>query len=200
MEFFQHKMIRKFITGAILIAACFAGGANASDKPNIIFFLADDLGYADTGYTGATGFKTPNIDRLAAEGLTFTHFRTAASICSPSRAAFLTGGYPQRAGLYLGINPIREARWFLGLNPGEITIAEQLKKAGYRTFQIGKWHLGTEPEFLPDNHHHGGERLRTGGVDHRGRQHIRPHLIAADKARCERIVDDEPVTIAIAIG
>jgi arylsulfatase A-like enzyme len=150
MVFIRHKMIRKFITRAILITACFAGAANASDKPNIIFFLADDLGYADTGFTGASGFKTPNIDRLAAEGLSFTDFRTAASICSPSRAAFLTGAYPQRAGLYLGINPKREAHWFLGLDPGEVTIAEQLKKAGYRTFMVGKWHLGTEPEFLPD--------------------------------------------------
>jgi arylsulfatase A-like enzyme len=150
MVFIQQKMIGKFITGAILIAACFAGDANGGDKPNIIFFLADDLGYADTGYTGANGFETPNIDRLAAEGLSFTDFRTAASICSPSRAAFLTGAYPQRAGLYLGINPKREAHWFLGLDPGEITIAEQLKKAGYQTFMVGKWHLGTEPEFLPD--------------------------------------------------
>lgn len=117
--------------------------------PNIIFILTDDLGYSDIGCYGATKVKTPHIDQLAAEGMRFTDFHTAASICSPSRAAFLTGSYPQRAGLYMGINPIRAAHWFLGLHPEEITIAEQFKQRGYATHMVGKWHLGTEPEFLP---------------------------------------------------
>jgi len=143
--------MKRFVGMAVLLVAVVGLIPLAmAERPNIIFFLADDLGHADTGYTGATGFETPNIDHLAAEGLSFTNFRTAASICSPSRAAFLTGGYPQRAGLYGGINPNREAHWYLGLDPGEITIAEQLKTAGYKTFLVGKWHLGTEPEFLPD--------------------------------------------------
>ncbi len=142
--------MKKFVELTVLLVTLTGLVPQAlAERPNIIFFLADDLGYSDTGYTGATKFKTPHIDKLAAEGLRFTNFRTAASICSPSRAAFLTGGYPQRAGLYLGINPNREAHWFLGLDPGEITIAEQLKTAGYKTFMVGKWHLGTEPEFLP---------------------------------------------------
>jgi len=119
------------------------------DTPNVIFVLTDDLGYSDLGCYGATKVKTPHIDRLAAEGVRFTDFHTAASICSPSRAAFLTGGYPQRAGLYMGINPNRTAHWFLGLHPDEITIAEQFKREGYATHMVGKWHLGTEPEFLP---------------------------------------------------
>ncbi|MEM7599918.1 MAG: sulfatase-like hydrolase/transferase [Verrucomicrobiota bacterium] len=123
--------------------------AIAADKPNVIFILTDDLGYSDISCYGAKKVKTPHIDRLAAEGLQFTHFHTAASICSPSRAAFLTGGYPQRAGLYMGINPNRRAHWFLGLHPGEITITEQFKDQGYATHMVGKWHLGTEPEFLP---------------------------------------------------
>lgn len=118
-------------------------------RPNIIFMLTDDLGYSDVGCYGAERVKTPHIDQLAAEGIRFTDFHTAASICSPSRAAFLTGAYPQRAGLYLGINPKRTAHWFLGLHPDEITIAEQFKKHGYATHMVGKWHLGTEPEFLP---------------------------------------------------
>lgn len=125
-------------------------------RPNVIFMLTDDLGYCDIGCYGAEKVKTPHVDRLAEEGVRFTDFHTAASICSPSRAAFLTGAYPQRAGLYMGINPNRKAHWFLGLHPDEVTIAEQFQQQGYATHMVGKWHLGTEPEFLP----------RTQGFDH----------------------------------
>lgn len=122
---------------------------DASSLPNVVFMLTDDLGYSDVGCYGAELVKTPHIDQLATEGIRFTNFHTAASICSPSRAAFLTGAYPQRAGLYMGINPNRTAHWFLGLHPDEITIAEQFKQNGYATHMVGKWHLGIEPEFLP---------------------------------------------------
>ena len=132
---------------AVLSATCQASEYIAS--PNVILVLTDDLGYSDIGCYGATKVKTPNIDRLAAGGIRFTDFHTAASICSPSRAALLTGAYPQRAGLYMGINPNRRAHWFLGLDPSEITLAEQFKKQAYKTFMIGKWHLGTEPAFHP---------------------------------------------------
>ena len=125
----------------------FAEAKQPNVKPNVIFILMDDMGYSDVSCYGATKVATPNIDRMAAEGLKFTDFHAAASICSPSRAAFLTGAYPQRAGLYMGINPKREAHWFLGLNPDEITIAEQFKKKGYTTAMVGKWHLGSQEEF-----------------------------------------------------
>lgn len=117
--------------------------------PSVIFMLTDDLGFSDLGCYGAKKVKTPHIDQLAAAGIRFTDFHAAASICSPSRAAFLTGAYPQRSGLYLGINPNRRAHWFLGLHPDEVTLAEQFRHQGYATHMVGKWHLGTEPEFLP---------------------------------------------------
>ena len=125
--------------------------AQSSDKPNVIFILMDDMGYSDISCYGAKTVSTPNIDSLAENGLQFTNFHTAASICSPSRAAFLTGAYPQRCGLYMGINRNREAHWFLGLNPDEITIAEQCKRVGYKTLMVGKWHLGHEEKFSPQN-------------------------------------------------
>lgn len=122
--------------------------AEDAPRPNVIFILMDDMGYSDVSCYGAKKVNTPNIDRMAAEGMKFTDFHTGASICSPSRAAFLTGAYPQRAGLYMGINPKREAHWFLGLNPDEVTIAEQFKKQGYTTAMVGKWHLGMQEPFL----------------------------------------------------
>ena len=148
---FDGKVLTEYAS-AFTTASTYDGATEsrtARARPNIIFMLTDDLGYSDIGCYGARKVKTPHIDKLAAEGVRFTHFRTAASICSPSRAAFLTGAYPQRCGMYMGINPRRTAHWFLGLHPDEITIAEQLKKEGYAPHMVGKWHLGTEPEFLP---------------------------------------------------
>ncbi|EMI52281.1 arylsulfatase A [Rhodopirellula sallentina SM41] len=142
-----------FLVGALIqaLVPCL-GYCDDAKRPNVIFFLTDDLGYADVSCYGATKVKTPNIDALAADGIRFTDFHTGASICSPSRACFLTGAYPQRCGLYMGINPIRDEHWFLGLNPNEITLAEQFKNSNYQTYMIGKWHLGKEPEFHPFRH------------------------------------------------
>ncbi|MEI6891442.1 MAG: sulfatase [Pontiella sp.] len=144
--------MKKYLRFVLLgVASCFTfpfSSFGAPEQPNVIFILMDDMGYSDVSCYGATKVRTPNIDRMAAEGMQFTDFHTAASICSPSRAAFLTGAYPQRAGLYMGINPKREAHWFLGLNPDEITLAEQFKKQGYTTAMVGKWHLGMQEKFL----------------------------------------------------
>lgn len=137
-------MISKAIT---VILLTFSSLFAENKKPNIIFILMDDMGYSDISCYGSQKVSTPNLDLMAKEGMMFTDFHAAASICSPSRAAFLTGAYPQRCGLYMGINPKREAHWFLGLNPDEITIAEQAKSQGYTTSLIGKWHLGSQEPF-----------------------------------------------------
>ncbi len=105
----------------------------------------DDQGYQDLGCFGSPNIKTPNLDRMAAEGMKFTDFYAAASVCSPSRAALLTGCYPPR----VGITKVLFPRDTIGLNPEEITIADILKTQGYATTCIGKWHLGHLPEFLP---------------------------------------------------
>ncbi len=117
-------------------------------RPNVIVVFTDDQGYGDVGYQGARGFSTPNIDRMAAEGMQFTDFYVAASACTPSRAALLTGCYPQRVGLPAVLFPWDR----VGLHDDELTIAEILKAEGYATAAVGKWHLGHAPKFLPPAH------------------------------------------------
>ena len=116
-------------------------------KPNIVIIFMDDQGYQDVGCFGSPHIKTPHLDRMATEGMRFTDFHAAASICSPSRAALLTGCYPPR----VGITKVLFPNDTIGLNPAETTIADLLKSRGYATACIGKWHLGHLPEFLPTN-------------------------------------------------
>lgn len=124
------------------------GQAAAVEKPNIIFIFADDLGYGDVGCYGAKGFKTPNLDRMAAQGTRFTSFYTGCSVCSGSRAALMTGRHYQR----VGVPPVMFPGNKNGLNPNEITIATILRRLGYFTGIIGKWHLGHRATFLPTRH------------------------------------------------
>src|SRR5204862_3699824 len=122
---------------------------NAQDrKPNIIVIFADDLGYGDLGCYGAKGFKTPHLDQMAKEGTKFTSFYTGCSVCSGSRAALLTGRHYQRVGVPAVMFPGNKN----GLNPSEITIAQLLRKLGYFTGIIGKWHLGHLARYLPTKH------------------------------------------------
>jgi len=113
--------------------------------PNIVIIFTDDQGYADIGVYGAQGFQTPNLDRLANEGIRFTDFQVSQAVCSASRAALLTGSYSERVGVQGAFN--HTAR--VGLNPDEETIAEMLKSIGYVTGIFGKWHLGHHKKFLP---------------------------------------------------
>lgn len=121
--------------------------AEADAKPNIIFILTDDQGYGDLGCCGATDIATPNIDRLRTEGMKFDNFYVH-NRCSPTRMAFMTGSHAQRAGL----GKVIYWRDRMGINSEEITIAEQMKQAGYATGIVGKWHLGEWEEFNPVNH------------------------------------------------
>ncbi|MFB0555305.1 MAG: sulfatase-like hydrolase/transferase [Phycisphaerae bacterium] len=123
-------------------------GTSGVDKPNVIIVFCDDVGYADVGVFGAKGYKTPNIDRMAAEGMKFTDFYAAAPSCTPSRAALMTGCYPQRVSLPNVIGPSAK----IGISDDEQTIAEVLKPLGYATACYGKWHLGHHPKFLPMRH------------------------------------------------
>lgn len=118
------------------------------DRPNFVIIFADDLGYRDVGCFGAEGFQTPNLDRMAAEGVRFTDFYSAAASCTPSRAALMTGCYPSRVGLPNVLGPTAD----IGISDEETTVAEVLKSRGYATACFGKWHLGHHPKFLPTHH------------------------------------------------
>jgi arylsulfatase A len=130
---------RTFLAGMPALAA-------AAARPNILVILADDLGYNDVGCFGGRQFRTPHLDRLAAQGARLTQHYVCSPVCSPSRAGLLTGRYPQRSGV-TGV--LREEHDESGMSRGETTIADVLSGAGYETALIGKWHLGMGPDYRP---------------------------------------------------
>lgn len=134
----------------VTIISCTSGKNQISDQktPNIIIIFTDDQGYGDIGCYGATGFETPNLDKLASQGMRFTNHYSAQPVCSASRAGLLTGCYPNRIGISGALFPHHT----IGLNPDELTIAEMLKTKGYATAIFGKWHLGHHKKFLPLQH------------------------------------------------
>lgn len=141
-------------------------GSAAETRPNIVFILIDDMGYADLGCMGAQDIRTPNIDRLAREGLRFTDFYSNAPVCSPTRCGFITGRWQQRVGIEWALGYSAEqqllvnGRWepatdihnSVGLPAAQPGIAKMLKAAGYATGAFGKWHLGFRDEFNPLHH------------------------------------------------
>lgn len=126
-------------------------GRPGDQPPNLVIIFTDDLGYGDLGVYGHPTIRTPSLDQMAQEGMRFTQFYVAASVCTPSRAALMTGRYPVRTGLVAGLIPGRVLfpNDRVGLPQEEVTIAEVLKQLNYATMAIGKWHLGHLPEFLP---------------------------------------------------
>jgi arylsulfatase A-like enzyme len=129
--------LRLFLTGLACFCACLAWGAPTNKQPDIVFFLIDDLGYADCGFNGGKEIKTPNIDRLAQSGAIIeNHY--VQPVCSPTRSTLMTGRYPTHTGVYTIVSP--GAGW--GLPLAERTLADALRSAGYRTALTGKWHLG----------------------------------------------------------
>jgi arylsulfatase len=130
------------------LLAAGAGAQTGARRPNIVMIYADDLGYGDLGCYGHPVHRTPNLDRMAGEGARFTQFYSAAPVCTPSRAALLTGRLPMRSGLTRVLFPHSTG----GIPESETTMAEVLKGAGYRTACVGKWHLGHLPQYLPVRH------------------------------------------------
>lgn len=136
-----------FVLGVMFSPVCLAD----ERPPNFIVIFCDNLGYGDIEPFGSTLHRTPNLNRMAKEGRKFTHFCVTAGVCTPSRASIMTGCYSQRVGMH---NNPRDGQVLrpvspYGLHPDEVTIAEVLKRRGYVTAIIGKWHLGDQPEFLP---------------------------------------------------
>lgn len=177
----------------VFLAAAFPAVANAvGERPNILVILTDDQGVGDVSAAGTKDLRTPHIDRLHREGVTFRNFRANSTVCSPTRAALLTGRHPDRAGVPGVIRSVPEISWgWLATNV--TTLPEALKPAGYHTALIGKWHLGLEEPTLPNTRgfdlFHGflGDMMndywthqRHGNLMRRNRETIEPQGHATD--------------------
>lgn len=134
----------KYLIILLVIFSC----EKDNNNPNIVFILADDLGYGDLSSYGSETIETINIDKLAEDGVKLTSYYAAQPVCSASRAAILTGAYPNRIGIYNAFGPTSDS----GISHNEYTLAEMLKDNGYKTGIFGKWHLGSKKEFFPTNH------------------------------------------------
>ena len=163
MKLTRRKFISSIASGATLLAAtrkarsadthsAFAASANPpTSRPNVIFILADDLGWGDLSCYGRPDYRTPNLDLLASQGVRFTNAYSASAVCTPTRCGFITGRYPGRQKVGL-IEPLGADNRSVGLDPDHPTIASLLKKNGYDTALIGKWHLGMRPEWGQNAH------------------------------------------------
>lgn len=133
----------------ISLTECCRLHAEETRRPNFVIIMADDLGYGDLSCFGEPGYRTPHLDRMASEGMRLTDFHSNGSVCSPTRAALLTGRYQQRAGIDGVVYADPKQNRHHGLQMEEITFAEKLERAGYKTGIFGKWHLGYDPRYNP---------------------------------------------------
>ena len=144
----MKKILSVFVI-SLLVLQGFA--QKKSNRPNIILIMADDLGYGDISCYGSDFIQTPVLDKMAAEGLKFTDYHSNGSVCTPTRAAIMTGNYQQKSGLE-GVIYVQEEKRIHGISPAQTTMAEIFKEAGYKTGMFGKWHLGYQPEYNPTQH------------------------------------------------
>src|SRR5690554_1716377 len=143
----KHAVLVAFFCLTLLFISC--RSSEQQKKPvNFIVIYLDDMGYGDIARTGAIGYQTPNIDKMANQGVFFTRYYSPQAVCTASRAGLLTGCYPNRIGLTGALGPKSN----IGISDEEETIAEVLKKKGYATAIFGKWHLGVQKQFLPTRH------------------------------------------------
>lgn len=157
-----------------------------TQRPNIIYIMADDLGYADLSCYGRTDYQTPHLDKLASQGVKFMNAYAAAALCTPTRTAFMTGRYPARTPVGL-MEPLRWGHKdsLVGLTPDYTSVATLLKNSGYETFLVGKWHLGYDPKFSPNKN--GFDYFfgfNAGGIDYVSHKNPRgrPDLYENEKA------------------
>src|SRR5215217_1850147 len=146
---FSTTITRSFFIFLIVLNADLSW--SQKNRPNIIYMMLDDLGYADLSCYGRKDYQTPNLDKLCAQGVKFLNAYAAAPVCTPTRVAFMTGRYPAR--LHVGLyEPIAEGHKdsLVGLTPATPSIATLMKKAGYETYLVGKWHLGYPVECSPN--------------------------------------------------
>ncbi len=153
----RREFVAGALAGAILSKATTSSLASLNERPNVLFILADDLGWGDLSCYGRPDYRTPNLDGLARQGLRFTNAYSASPVCTPTRCAFITGRYPARATVGLeepivGRSQLGERVKTVGLPPDHPTIASLLKGNGYDTALVGKWHLGYLPEYGPNRH------------------------------------------------
>ncbi|WP_144059461.1 sulfatase family protein [Rhodopirellula sallentina] len=194
---FPRHLPNRIVARGIIVVACLLtlspfftqAKADSATRPNIVLILTDDQGYGDLGCFGSTTIATPNIDRMAKEGRTYTSFYTACSVCSPSRAALLTGSYPKRVGMH---RHVLFPKSNYGLHSDEYTIADHLKSIGYATACVGKWHLGHHPEVLPtangfDSYYGIPYSNDMNHPDNKGKPRIPSDELWADQESCVRL-------------
>lgn len=161
MKLTRRKFVQGLAAGATLLNQGLSSVATAQSaeapatvkksRPNVIFILADDLGWGDLSCYGRPDYRTPNIDLLASQGTRFTDAYSASAVCTPTRCGYITGRYPAREKIGLQ-EPLPATNRDVGLEPGLPTIASLLKQSGYDTALVGKWHLGFRPEWGPNAH------------------------------------------------